>query len=77
MRAVGRGRRSEIGDLCLFVDRVDPEAQVDDMLVTLLPGETRRFTVATVNRPDPPAWIDAITPAAGESLVARAFGDRG
>ena len=32
-------------DLCLFVDRIHPDASVDDMLVTLLPGESRTFRV--------------------------------
>jgi beta-mannosidase len=33
-------------DLCLFPDRLDPDASVDKALVTLLPGETVTFTVA-------------------------------
>jgi beta-mannosidase len=32
-------------DLCLFPDRLDPAAETDTMLVTLLPGEKARFTV--------------------------------
>ncbi|KKC32037.1 glycoside hydrolase family 2 protein [Devosia psychrophila] len=36
---------SLLKDLCLFVDRIHPEASVDDMLVTLLPGETRTLRV--------------------------------
>ncbi|WP_203454182.1 hypothetical protein [Jiangella aurantiaca] len=34
-----------IRDLTLLVDRIDPDAVVDDALVTLLPGQTTRFTV--------------------------------
>ncbi len=34
-----------VRDLALLVDKVDPEAVVDDMLVTLLPGETVTFHV--------------------------------
>ncbi len=34
-----------VRDLCLFPDRLDPEAEVDSMLVTLLPGERHRFVV--------------------------------
>jgi beta-mannosidase len=30
-------------DVCLFPDRIDPAAEVDRMLVTLLPGERARF----------------------------------
>jgi len=32
-------------DLCLFVDRIHPDATVDDMLVTLLPGQNRTFRI--------------------------------
>jgi beta-mannosidase len=32
-------------DTCLFVDRLKPAARIDTMLVTLLPGEQRRFRV--------------------------------
>ncbi|MET4780431.1 glycoside hydrolase family 2 protein [Glaciihabitans sp. UYNi722] len=34
-------------DLVLNADRLDPDAVVDDALITLLPGETHRFTVAS------------------------------
>lgn len=33
-------------DLCLFVDRIHPDASVDEMLVTLLPGESRVLRVS-------------------------------
>ena len=36
-----------IRDLVLMVDKLDPEASVDTGLVTLLPGETHSFVVAT------------------------------
>ncbi|PKA44327.1 beta-mannosidase [Rhizobium sullae] len=39
--------RSFLKDLCLVVDRLDPAAVVDSMLVTLLPGETHVFTLKT------------------------------
>jgi beta-mannosidase len=38
--------------LCLFADRLHPEATVDDMLVTLLPGETHTFAVECPERLD-------------------------
>jgi beta-mannosidase len=38
---------SLLKDLCLMVDRLDPDAVVDSMLVTLLPGETHVFRVQT------------------------------
>ncbi|TDD72681.1 glycoside hydrolase family 2 protein [Jiangella aurantiaca] len=34
-------------DLTFFPDRLDPDAVVDDALVTLLPGESARFTIRT------------------------------
>jgi beta-mannosidase len=37
--------RTLLKDLCLFVDRIHPDAEIDDMLVTLLPGESRIFQV--------------------------------
>ncbi|MET9661779.1 hypothetical protein [Streptomyces sp. NPDC006510] len=36
-------------ELALFVDRMDPQATVDDMLVTLLPGESVIFRVTTTH----------------------------
>lgn len=32
-------------DICLFVDRIDPDAEIDEMLVTLLPGQSHTFVV--------------------------------
>ena len=37
--------RTMLRDLCLFPDRLDPDALVDKALVTLLPGESVTFTV--------------------------------
>lgn len=34
-----------IKDLCLFIDRIHSDATVDDMLVTLLPGQSKTFAV--------------------------------
>ncbi|MFP4222622.1 MAG: glycosyl hydrolase 2 galactose-binding domain-containing protein [Phycisphaeraceae bacterium] len=34
-------------DLCLLIDRLDPQATVSDQLVTLLPGESQAFRIAT------------------------------
>ncbi len=39
--------RSFLKDLCLMADRLDPEAVVDSMLVTLMPGESHVFHVMT------------------------------
>jgi len=38
---------SLVRDLALLVDKIDPAAVVDDMLVTLLPGEQVTFTVTS------------------------------
>jgi beta-mannosidase len=56
-----------IKDLCLFVDRLHPDAVVDDMLLTLLPGDSRTFRVTT------PAPLDAA--ALGCAPVLRSAGD--
>jgi beta-mannosidase len=34
-------------DLTIFPDRLDPQATIDDQVVTLLPGESRAFTITT------------------------------
>ena len=43
-----------VRDLCVFADRVDPGAVVNKQLVSLLPGETHRFTVERVRGAGPP-----------------------
>ena len=45
-------------DLALLVDKVDPDAVVDDMLVTLLPGETVAWQVSSAADVDPDAFLD-------------------
>jgi beta-mannosidase len=47
--------RSVLRDLALFPDRLDPSAQVDQALVTLLPGESATFTVRADRPLDPTA----------------------
>jgi beta-mannosidase len=42
---VGVSARTILRDLTLFPDRIDPQATVDEALVTLLPGESTVFTV--------------------------------
>jgi beta-mannosidase len=46
-------------DLALLVDKVDPDALVDDMLVTLLPGESTVFTVTSALDLEPAAFATA------------------
>ena len=41
--------RSFVKDLCIFADRLDPAASVDEMLVTLLPGQRRVFSIQGVS----------------------------
>jgi beta-mannosidase len=45
--------RGLVRDLCLLVDQADPDAVVDEMLVTLLPGETATFRVTSGGVDDP------------------------
>jgi beta-mannosidase len=47
--------RTVLRDVTLFPDRLDPQARVDEALVTLLPGETARFTVHSPRPLDPDA----------------------
>ncbi len=51
--------RSFVRDLALFVDRLDPDAVVDDMLVTLFPGETAEFTAISALDLDTVALVTA------------------
>ncbi|MEV4478878.1 glycoside hydrolase family 2 protein [Micromonospora coxensis] len=47
--------RTVLRDLTLFPDRLDPSAEVDRALVTLLPGESTTFTVTAAAPLDPAA----------------------
>ncbi|MGW6004317.1 glycoside hydrolase family 2 protein [Oerskovia enterophila] len=47
-----------VQDLALLVDKVHPDAVVDDMLVTLLPGESVTFEVTCPEVLDPAAFAD-------------------
>nr|WP_036374617.1 glycoside hydrolase family 2 protein [Micromonospora sp. ATCC 39149] len=47
--------RTILRDLTLFPDRLDPAAEVDEALVTLLPGESATFTVRAPRPLDPAA----------------------
>jgi beta-mannosidase len=50
--------RTMVRDLALLVDRLAPDAVVDDMLVTLLPGDTTVFHVQTTASLSPGALTD-------------------
>ena len=47
-----------VRDLALLVDKVDPDAVVDDMLATLLPGETVVWEVFSSADVEPDAFLD-------------------
>lgn len=49
--------RTLLRDLALFPDRLSPSAEVDRMLVTLLPGETAQFHVSGGVSDDPEALL--------------------
>ncbi|MEY9213206.1 glycoside hydrolase family 2 protein [Thermobifida halotolerans] len=50
--------QSLLRDLTLFADRLDPGAEADDMLVTLLPGESHTFTVRGGAHLDPQLVVE-------------------
>jgi beta-mannosidase len=48
--------RELVRDLAVLVDQVDPDAVVDDMLLTLLPGDVAELTVTTTAEVEPDAF---------------------
>ncbi|MET3805557.1 beta-mannosidase [Nakamurella sp. UYEF19] len=64
-----------VKDLALLVDRVDPDAEVDDQLVTLLPGETVVFRVRSAVAFDPELLLSpAVLRSANQLLSPRPRG---
>ena len=61
---------SLIRDLALLVDKVDPSAVIDDMLITLLPGESVTFEVTSQAQVDPTAYLAPTVLRAANQLVA-------
>ena len=61
---------SLVRDLCLLVDRVDPAAEVDRMLVTLLPGEQATFRIRTEGSDAPDRFLAAEVLRTANELVA-------
>src|SRR5690606_14585333 len=59
-----------VRDLALLVDKLDPEAVVDGMLVTLLPGETAVFAVETAASIEPTAFAGPKVLRSANQLVA-------
>jgi beta-mannosidase len=61
---------SIVRDLSLLADRVDPAAEVDRMLVTLLPGESVTFLVRTGTAAGPDRFTTADVLRTANDLVA-------
>lgn len=47
MHALTIHARSLLRDLCVFADRLDPDARVSDQLITLLPGESTTIEIVS------------------------------
>ena len=60
---------SLVRDLALLVDKVDPDAIVDDMLTTLLPGETLTWQVTSSADADPAAFLHPTVLRSANQLV--------
>lgn len=60
-----------VRDLTLLVDRIDPAAETDEALVTLLPGETARFTVRGATDADVAAFSDRVVLRSMNDLIGR------
>ncbi|MBX9243558.1 glycoside hydrolase family 2 protein [Actinotalea ferrariae] len=67
--AVTLTARSLVRDVALLVDKVDALAQVDDQLVTLLPGETRVLRVRSKLAGDGSAFLDPRVLRSANALV--------
>ncbi|MFI7277110.1 glycosyl hydrolase 2 galactose-binding domain-containing protein [Streptomyces sp. NPDC049879] len=62
--------RSFARDVALLADRVAPDAEADEMLVSLLPGETHSFTVRTAAEVDPAEFTGPLVLRSVNSLAA-------
>lgn len=51
--------RTFMRDIVVNPDRVDPSAESDEQLVTLLPGESHTFLIRTTHPVDDPRWLGA------------------
>ena len=62
-----------IRDLTLFADRLDPTADTDQQLITLLPGQSTTLHVTGTNLPTPddPAWRTTPALRTANDLVTR------
>ncbi len=62
--------RTFVRDLAVLADRVAPDAVVDDMLVTLLPGESTVVGIDTAAGVDPAAFTGPLVVRSANQLVA-------
>jgi beta-mannosidase len=67
---------SLLRDLALFPDRLDPAAEIDDQLVTLLPGESATFLIGGVRRLEETALLTAPVLRCVNQIVAGGGHDR-
>lgn len=61
--------RSLLRDLTILADRVAADARVDEMLVTLLPGESAVFNIETVAQVDPGSFADPSVLRSANQLI--------
>jgi beta-mannosidase len=61
-------------DLCVFVDRLDPDAVISDQCITLLPGETRGLTFTSKLDLDRDALVSPPVLQCANSFGARGSG---
>jgi beta-mannosidase len=61
--------RSLVRDVALLADKVAPDAVADDLLVTLLPGESASFLVRTTATIDPGALLHPMVPRSANQLL--------
>ena len=58
-----------VRDLALLVDKVDPDARADDMLATLLPGESVTWQVTSAVEVEPDAFLHPAVLRSANQLV--------
>ena len=66
--------RAYIRDLAILADRVAPSACVDDMLVTLLPGESATFVITGADGSEPAAYTGPLVLRSANQLVTASKG---
>ena len=66
--------KSLLRDFCILADTLHPQAEVDEMLVTILPGETKMFEITFGGRAVPPGFRFALSAVRTANGVARSGG---